>query len=128
MICGTCKEEKEGSLFTNSKSRCRPCDNARKRKERMTQKDKYLLRDRKKWLKRNYNISLEQYIELFNAQQGRCKICSVHQAELPYNLAVDHCHKTGKVRGLLCKPCNSGIGLLKDDPILLEKAREYLSA
>jgi Recombination endonuclease VII len=58
-------------------------------------------------------------------QHGRCAICK----RLPYTkkgLVVDHCHQTGAIRGILCSRCNSALGLLDDDPALLEQALEYL--
>jgi hypothetical protein len=75
-------------------------------------------------LKSKYGITLDQYKILFVQQNGSCKIC----AALPKikALAVDHCHKTGKVRGLLCGLCNRGLGMFKDNTILLYKAADYL--
>ena len=58
------------------------------------------------------------------AQDGKCAICSNPQENR--RLAVDHCHKTGKVRGLLCQGCNTGIGGLKDDTERIKKAIDYL--
>ena len=68
----------------------------------------------------------EQYVELFNKQNGRCAICGKHQNELKYALCVDHNHINGNVRGLLCKKCNLGIGNLNDDINLLSQAINYL--
>ena len=79
------------------------------------------------YLKRQFNISSDEYNELFNKQECRCIICNIHQSELTRKLAVDHNHKTGKIRGLLCDNCNRAIGLLKDDPEVLERAFKYLS-
>jgi hypothetical protein len=62
------------------------------------------------------------------AQKGCCAICGVHQNERSdgKDLAVDHDHETGEVRGLLCTNCNTGIGQLQEDPEVLLKAIEYL--
>lgn len=54
-------------------------------------------------------------------QGGRCAVCGEEK-----KLHVDHCHDTGKVRGMLCFACNTGIGKLKDDPDLLLAAHRYL--
>jgi hypothetical protein len=82
---------------------------------------------RKSHLKRHYGMTLEQYQKLFEEQQGYCAICAAHNSEVPHKqLMVDHCHKTGKVRQLLCDLCNTALGKFKDKPELLEKAAAYL--
>jgi hypothetical protein len=83
-------------------------------------------------LKHHYGITLAEYENLLAAQNGVCAICQ--QAETstdrklnrPRRLAVDHCHKTDKIRGLLCLACNTAIGKLKDDPQLIERAAAYV--
>lgn len=82
---------------------------------------------RKAFLKREYNLSVEEYDRLFKAQDGRCAICGVTREALTRNLAVDHDHITGKIRGLLCNICNRGIGYLRDDVLVLTKAIQYLT-
>lgn len=79
-----------------------------------------------KYYQREYGITLEDYNEMFEEQGGKCKICNIHQLELPKALAVDHCHETTKVRGLLCMNCNILLGKAKDNKELLLKAIEYL--
>lgn len=67
------------------------------------------------------------YRRLAQEHGERCKICGVGVGHGDnYRLAVDHCHTTGKIRGLLCNRCNRGIGFLQDDIQILEKAIEYL--
>jgi hypothetical protein len=73
-----------------------------------------------------YNITQEQYNELFYKQNGNCAICGKNQSELKKVLSVDHNHITGKVRGLLCSKCNFGIGNLNDDINMLTQAIIYL--
>lgn len=73
-------------------------------------------------LMRNYGLTPEQFRALFDAQNGLCAICQ-EPMEDPH---VDHSHETGKVRGLLCARCNSGLGFFKDDPEALLRARLYL--
>jgi len=82
--------------------------------------------NRKKLLKREYDITTEDYCNLLIQQEYRCKICSKHNDELKFNLFVDHDHKTGLVRGLLCPICNTGLGMFKDNPEIIIKAYEYL--
>ncbi len=62
---------------------------------------------------------------LYQIQQGKCKICKVHQSELKQSLVVDHDHKTGFVRGLLCQKHNKGLGHF-NDVLLLEETIIYL--
>ena len=62
-------------------------------------------------------------------QGSKCKLCLTDKPLGPRNsFVVDHCHETGKVRGLLCNHCNTGIGKLHDDPELLEKAAAYIKS
>lgn len=76
-----------------------------------------------------YGVTPERYAEMVAAQDGRCRICltdrpSSHPSKTHW--CVDHCHRTGLVRGLLCDTCNRGIGLLKDCADVLFRAAEYL--
>lgn len=73
--------------------------------------------------KAKYGISREEYDFLLTEQDGRCKICFEKVGE---ELRVDHDHETGKIRALLCAKCNSGIGLLKEDPDVLRLAAQYI--
>lgn len=72
-------------------------------------------------LGRKYGITPEFRDELFCKQKGRCAICDRKR-----KLSIDHCHQTGRVRGLLCGNCNRGIGLLDESPKILDSAKEYL--
>jgi len=103
----------------------------RVRDYRASNKDLVVQRERTKfyrkyWPGKTNQEALAAYNDLFAEQQGKCAICSIHQTQLKKSLAVDHCHKTGEVRGLLCSSCNTGIGQLKDSCDLLEKAIKYL--
>lgn len=80
-------------------------------------------RDRRRDILRRYEMTPEQFEEMSKEQDGMCLICG---REVP--LVVDHDHLTGKVRGLLCRTCNSGLGQFRDDRDLLRAAIEYLSA
>jgi len=82
---------------------------------------------RKKLLKRFYNMTLEDYSLLLNKQDNKCAICAIHIEEYGKDsFVVDHCHSSGKVRGLLCQQCNTGLGMFKDNPNSLQTAIEYL--
>lgn len=64
--------------------------------------------------------------ETFIAQKGRCEICGAYERELKRRLCIDHNHKTGKLRALLCHNCNAAIGFLDDNPALCHQATKYL--
>lgn len=74
-------------------------------------------------LRTNYGITMEDYQAMLSAQNGVCAIC---RCRPDHTLHVDHDHRTGLVRGLLCRNCNRGIGCLRDDLDLLRNAVEYL--
>lgn len=76
-------------------------------------------------LRGKFGITLADYNEMLEQQEGLCAICR-QPPRGQRRLVVDHCHETGKVRQLLCHPCNSGMGLLQDNPELLAKAIQYL--
>lgn len=149
-ICCHCKIEKPFSSFCKDNGaggvnglhrECKECMSKRQRKyyqvnkERIctrTQKNhkKYRLnprhkeKERGRYLKRAYGITLKQYDKMFEEQNGNCAICDLPQ--LMKRLAVDHDHKTGKVRALLCDRCNFLLGATNDDETLLDKAKDYL--
>lgn len=102
------------------KSQCKPCVNEAKR---TTDKDRE--RDRAAKLRREYGLSAEEYEEMLEEQDGECAICH-NFCSSGRRLAVDHCHSTGKVRGLLCGNCNTGLGKFEDSIERLQRAIEYL--
>jgi hypothetical protein len=78
-------------------------------------------------IKKKYGMTPEVFDALHSSQQGACAICRNPLTTENRGTVVDHCHDTGKVRGLLCQGCNRGIGLLKDDATVLASAIEYLT-
>lgn len=86
-----------------------------------------LIRHRSR-MKKTYGLSLEEIEALRESQDNKCPICSrdFSEAAERSDFAVDRCHETGQVRGLLCNMCNRGLGHFNDDPELLEKAIDYL--
>lgn len=88
------------------------------------------LRHRAREFLKRFGLTLEQYYVMHDAQQGLCGCCNrpetVKRGGKTKWLAVDHCHSTGAIRGLLCVNCNNGIGRFRDDPVLLRKAADYL--
>ena len=141
-ICNTCKQEKELSSFhkdRHTKSglcrRCADCMSAyqkewyaRKggtewlRQHRLDNPEMYFAAE----LKHHYKITVNVYNELLHAQDGRCAICQGPPNGGKKRLCIDHCHTSGKIRGLLCCRCNRGLGAFRDNTELLKKAAEYL--
>lgn len=120
--CNSCKRpaREDGYCLTHSPTRQREA--RRKNPERF----------KKYSLKRDYGISLQLYQEILVAQGGRCAGCGALSGSERSNnngyksLSVDHDHKTGAVRGLLCSRCNKGIGDLLDSPALLRRLADYI--
>lgn len=73
-----------------------------------------------------YNITLKEYNEMLKLQDYKCKICKSITPGGKGNFKIDHCHSTGKVRGLLCNSCNVTLGLVNDDITRLKKLINYL--
>jgi hypothetical protein len=73
-----------------------------------------------------YGITMEQYKVMYDNQEGKCPICGRHENELVKSLCIDHDHKTGSIRDLLCVKCNVGLGWFDDDIERLSSAILYL--
>lgn len=86
---------------------------------------RYSINLRKARLKRVYGITMEYFDALFKKQGSGCDICKRKEPKGP-NWSIDHCHKTGKIRGILCVPCNLGIGQLQESKKVLKSAIKYL--
>jgi hypothetical protein len=111
--------------LTNSE-RCKRWVDGHKDQVRKIQRDYYKNRPglkRSFHLKYNYGMTVAEYDIMFLEQGGLCAICGKASKE---RLHVDHDHSSGKVRGLLCRPCNRGIGLLGDSSSRLRSAALYL--
>jgi hypothetical protein len=118
--CRSCGESKPLSEFTLRKetgrvrSECKPCRSTSSAAAR-------------------YGLSVGDVLSLAKAQGSRCAICKVHAKDIAHDsfkhnpLVIDHDHKTGKVRGLLCPTCNLVLGHAKDDVNLLANAISYLT-
>lgn len=80
-------------------------------------------------MKRTYGMSFKDYEEMLFAQDGKCAICKAEPPKDQHKtrLNIDHCHASGKVRGLLCDCCNRALGLMRDNTELLQKAIQYLN-
>jgi len=111
----------------------RDAEYRRRNAKSISEKYKRIYREWKingKWRKydlKRYGITPEQYDEILAAQNCCCAICGIEESKLPRRLFVDHDHKTGKVRGLLCSNCNFVLGYSKDDVSVLKNSITYLS-
>ena len=125
--CTRCKKKKSLHLFRRDeryKSGFHSwCLNCRRKNQREIRKKPL---DYMTTIKRKYGLLEQQYIKIISEQHEKCAICG----NLPNGkrLGIDHNHKTGEVRGLLCDDCNYGLGRFKDDPLLLKKAILYIGA
>lgn len=135
--CPKCGEVKEDSCFYIQKSGrhagkltswCKQCC-SRQSSEYSRNNKKKVLEEHKKWVNKNkdkvafakaksaYGITEQEYKNLKRISQ----ICGSKD-----KLVIDHSHKTGKIRGMLCQSCNKGLGFFKDNPALLERASDYV--
>ena len=127
--CPRCGSTKPLTEFNRNRSKpdglgteCRACDRAackaRYQRTKGQRKDAFL--------RNTYGLSLAEYDRKLADQNGGCAICAKTPEENGLRLAVDHNHRTGEVRGLLCSQCNKGIGNLGDSPQRLRQAALYL--
>lgn len=115
-----CKDCPPGTRrpVTNPGPRCATHQRARKKALRE--------RNHGRWILATYGITAEEYQAILDYQGGRCAICQ-RATGATKRLSVDHDHKTGAVRGLLCTPCNRDVlGHLRDDPAALRRGADYL--
>ena len=120
------------------KSECKKCSSKRSRKWEVENRDKKNLRSRNRGksseerrrssLMSKFKMTEVDYNKIYNQQNGKCAICgsASYGKAGATKLAVDHCHKTGKIRGLLCFNCNTMLGKVKDSIETLESAIIYL--
>jgi len=91
---------------------------------RHSRSEKGIRARRNRHLRAKYGITLAEYEQLFKSQNQACAICGYQGTTRKFHL--DHNHRTGNVRGILCNPCNGAIGLMQDDTKRLQQAIEYL--
>ena len=134
-ICSKCGEPKPITGFYKHsgrywRSQCKKCINAKGQAWRQRNRVAAAVLARAGEFRRKYGLSLQEYEELLVAQDGDCAICGQPETTRLRGrlnlLGVDHDHRTGRVRGLLCRKCNTAIGLLADNPELLSRAVRYL--
>ena len=136
--CTCCNKELSIKLFYIRKDRdnsytawCKKCTSIKVSSYRNKEKTKkykaeYYIKNKNKKLNndlKKYNLTLKDYNDMLAIQENSCAIC---KHEVDKRLSVDHCHKTGKVRGLLCSSCNFILGHADDSIEVLFNAIEYL--
>ena len=134
-LCKVCLTEKSPQDFYSYgktlMARCKPCHSKKvnDHKKRVNYQSPNQDFHYRSWsLKTRYGITESQYNEMLASQNNRCAICETPADKQDRLMAVDHCHKTGVIRGLLCNSCNLGIGSFRDNPRLLQGAISYLSS
>lgn len=129
--CADCLELKDYSEFPPFKrnkdgyySYCRVCHRKKGRAYKERRKPVTTVQNRVRQLLR-YGLTQAGFDALLNTQGGLCAICKGPEPK-HINWNIDHCHVTGRIRGILCRPCNLGLGHFQDNPVLLVAAVEYL--
>lgn len=125
--CGETKPlqdfHKRSAVKRGHDSWCKTCKAEYRHQYFLKNKEWEVSRSRiKAWKGAGIGISLEEYTARLKDLNNQCQICGTNAQ----TLHVDHCHDTGRVRGLLCGSCNRALGLFKDSPEVLEKAKQYL--
>jgi|SRR6185369_3578997 len=127
--CSSCKQEKElvhfySKRLTQYQSECKECTRVRRSKWWKSESGRLSTANTK--LKARFGITLDEYLSILKQQNYKCLICGISHSYMGHRLAVDHNHNTGKIRGLLCKGCNMGIGNFKENTSNLLKAVDYI--
>lgn len=127
--CSLCKQSKPIDLFKKSRGGrgvyCKSCAVLVTKKWREDNREKFLSLAWDRTLRVRFGISSKNYSDIFDYQGGVCAICKNVNRD-GNRLAVDHCHKSGLIRGLLCKRCNLAIGFLDDNTDIIQSAASYL--
>jgi hypothetical protein len=134
-VCLGCKEERPLTSYRKRKnrngnyyiqSRCIPCERQQCKEWYIANRTEQRIKLSIKSLKRLYNMTPDDFNVLLKKQNSVCAVCRTTKPSGRGTWHVDHDHTTGKIRGLLCHKCNTGIGLFNDNPQLLQQAKEYL--
>lgn len=132
-ICSGCETEKPLDLFYNHRlspdgkqTTCKVCMDKQTKEYYNKNKDKVDSKSRPNTLRRLYGITLEQYNQMLNNQNGCCAICDRHRDEFDRHFSVDHNHATGEIRGLLCTYCNHRVVGRHRDGALLRRIADYV--
>jgi hypothetical protein len=133
-ICVDCQVEKPIEEFYTlrggryRRKNCRECFNKFQRLRRKTVLKATRQRYRRNRVLRKYDLDIESYQELLTQQDSKCAICKADVSELKRGLQVDHDHRSGKRRSLLCYSCNGMLGMANDNISTLQAAIRYLES
>lgn len=128
-VCTKCGKKKSIDDFFKDKQKksgrrpdCKECNTKVSTNWTKNNKDKHHGYE----IKHKYGITVKEYEDMLLKQNNSCAICNSHISLFKSRFHIDHCHTTGKIRGLLCVNCNHGIGTFMDNINLLENAIKYL--
>ncbi len=129
--CGETKAKTEFYLHKHTKDKlaslCKHCYKLNELRWKEENPEAYKLSCRRRNLKKKFGITIEEYMSIYNKQQGQCACCGEEKpAEGITGLVVDHNHTSGEVRELLCTQCNTALGLLKENADIVNKLLEYI--
>jgi len=124
-ICNNCGTQKPSSDFTKNHPYCKKCNSVRASKWNKENPDRRKIIVKKDNYKRRYGLSVEDKQSMIDKQNALCAICK-RPLKSTHDVCVDHCHDTNKVRGILCRKCNLGIGHFDDSIKYLKDAIKYL--
>ncbi len=135
--CSKCSKLKPNSEY-NKRSRisntlqsmCKICANKERKKNYKKNRNKTLFNAYKRNIKIRYGVSIEDYDAMLKKQKNKCAICesTSNNRKRAERFCIDHCHSTGKIRGLLCHNCNVLLGKLKDSIAMCKKVVIYLES
>lgn len=132
-VCSKCHERKplsEFGLRDNRRwfrSQCKPCERRKSLEWSRANPERAAANNRKACWRARYGITEAEYCAMLAAQDGKCLICGATKPDDTRKyMYVDHNHRTGKIRGLLCGKCNTGIGVFHESIYRMERAIAYL--
>lgn len=133
-ICSKCKQEKQLIEFYSSATskdrlypRCKDCDSKARQQWHRRNPERAKASGRNRHIKSVYGITTEDYNLILSKQNNVCAICSKEEtAKGKFKLAIDHCHETNSIRGLLCNKCNRALGLFGENPDVIQRAKDYV--
>lgn len=127
-LCRACLQELPLDSFYKSTSRtrdgfrheCKACWNKESMEYHRTNREEILEKRKEYHYQKSYGISRDEFLSMVEEQGGKCPVCSRE------DLVLDHCHDTGRVRGVLCNKCNQAIGNMLDNPALIRSLADWL--